>query len=82
MTKAERAVPAWLTGYSQIGIAGPVRFGWSSADLSDNGVIGDPTGASPEKGRLLFEEMTRSLTAQLAEVSRFEFETKSTIDPT
>jgi creatinine amidohydrolase len=77
MRRAERIVPEWLTTYRHIGIGGPVRFGWSSDDLSSTGVIGDPSQASPEKGAALFGGMVDTLGQQLAEVARFEFEDKT-----
>jgi creatinine amidohydrolase len=76
MERATREIPEWLDDYEHIGISGAVRFGWTADDLSRTGVVGDPTKASAERGELLFEEMIRSASAQLAEVSRFAFAPK------
>jgi creatinine amidohydrolase/Fe(II)-dependent formamide hydrolase-like protein len=44
-----------------------------SHDLHGSGVIGDPTGATPERGQTLFESMVANLGEGLAEVARFSF---------
>ena len=45
MSAAEARVPDGIAGCEHIGFTGPVKFGWLADDLSDTGVIGDPTGA-------------------------------------
>ncbi|MEJ6550451.1 creatininase family protein [Corynebacterium sp. USCH3] len=49
----------------------PVTFGWLSTDLSESGVVGDPTGASAEVGRDLFEERVNDIVAALPEIASF-----------
>lgn len=74
MTQARREVPEWLAGYRHVRLDGPVRFGWSSNDISPTGVIGDPTLATRERGKELFEQMVATVGDQLAEVAAFRFE--------
>ncbi len=52
---------------------GDVSFGWLSNDFGPSGHIGDPTGATAERGKLLFEAAVRSFGEALAEVARFDF---------
>lgn len=54
-----------------IGFTGPVKFGWLSTDLSESGVVGDPTGASAEAGEQLVEEYITSIVTALPDVATF-----------
>ena len=58
MAKARADVPTWLEQLDHVGIAGPVSFGWTAADLSTTGTIGDPTAADAAHGMVLLESMT------------------------
>lgn len=49
----------------------PVKFGWLSSDLSESGVIGDPTGADAEAGRVLFEQRVTQIVEALPEIASF-----------
>ncbi len=71
--RAERSLPEWLTGYDHIGFGGEVSFGWTSQDVMPTGVIGDPTLASPELGKELFEGAVDRLVPIMAEITRFAF---------
>ncbi len=71
--RLERSIPDWLSRYSKIGFGGPVTFGWTAADLSSNGVIGDPTSASPEAGKRSFEAGVSGVVAALEEIQAFQF---------
>lgn len=73
LDRAERCLPEWLAGYEQVGFGKEVTFGWTSEDLSPLGVIGDPTLASPEAGRELFERSTERFADALGEIARFSF---------
>ena len=73
MTRGARTIPEWLNSYKHVTLAGPVRFGWRSADLSPTGVMGDPTLASAEEGAALFASMITATADQLREISVFEF---------
>lgn len=73
MSQAERHVPEALDANRHVRFGGDVSFGWSSADFGSSGVIGDPTGATAERGKLLFDGAVQTLGEALAEVARFEF---------
>jgi creatinine amidohydrolase len=47
---------------------GAVRS-WATEDISQSGVLGDPTTATPEKGRQWFEEHVSTLTKHLTEMT-------------
>ena len=68
----ERNVPEYMADYEQLGFnAKPVSFGWISNDFGPSGVIGDPTGANAEAGRLGFESSIDLAVAALHEIDRF-----------
>ncbi|MCU4183187.1 creatininase family protein [Acidiferrimicrobium sp. IK] len=71
--RAERSIPDWLGGYDHIGFGGEVSFGWSSNDIAPSGVIGDPTLATAELGKQLFEGAVGRLAPIMEEISRFSF---------
>jgi len=73
MSEARRNVPEELAANRWVRIGGPVSFGWTSADFGPTGVIGDPTGATAELGKELFEEMVTRLGEQIEEVRSFSF---------
>lgn len=52
---AQRRVPEDLTTYRHIGFGKPVSFGWLTDDFGPDGYIGDPTGATAEHGKAVFE---------------------------
>jgi ureidoacrylate peracid hydrolase len=68
---AERSVPAQLAGYEMVGFGKPVSFGWLSDDFGTNGTIGDPTGATAELGKRVFEAGVRRCAVALGEIARF-----------
>ncbi len=51
----------------------PGQFGWLSNDFGPDGHIGDPTGATAERGKALFEAAVAALGAALGEVRAFDF---------
>ncbi|GAB3283552.1 creatininase family protein [Kineosporia babensis] len=72
MDLAERNVPEPMADLKYIGFNGyPVSFGWTSDDFGPSGVIGDPTGATPEAGKSLFTESVHRAVAALTEISAF-----------
>ncbi|MHB8191576.1 MAG: creatininase family protein [Ferrimicrobium sp.] len=73
VNRLERSIPDWLSQYSRIGFGGPVTFGWTAADLSATGVIGDPTLATREDGKRMFEAAVEGVVASLEEIQRFQF---------
>ena len=50
---------------------GRVGFGWLSDDFGPDGHIGDPTAATAERGKELFEGAVRAFGEALAEVASF-----------
>ncbi len=73
MSKAVACVPSDLAANAHVRFGGDVGFGWLSNDLHPLGVIGDPTAATAERGKMLFEAMVSTLGDALAEVGRFSF---------
>lgn len=72
MAQARRSVPDHLTQYEHIGFGKSVSFGWTSDDFATGtGVIGDPTGATPELGRKLVDASITASAAALRECARF-----------
>lgn len=72
MEHAARSVPESLAGRKHVKFGGPVIFGWSSSDLGESGVIGDPTGANAERGKEHFEAAVAFLGEAFAEIKGFE----------
>lgn len=72
MSVATRNVPEALAGNRYVRFGGPVSFGWLSDDFGPDGHIGDPTAATAELGKLLFDGAVEAFCAALAEVSAFE----------
>ena len=69
---AERHVPEHLARLQHLGINGkPVSFGWLSDDFGPTGVIGDPTRATAEAGRAIFEASVAGSVAALHEIAAF-----------
>ncbi|MDX1448441.1 MAG: creatininase family protein [Acidimicrobiia bacterium] len=71
MDLAEPNVPQIDNRHVRFG--GPVTFGWMSDDFGGDGQIGDPTGASAEAGRSIFERTVSMLAEAMAEVRDFSF---------
>ena len=73
MSKAERRVPERLADNRYVRFGGRVSFGWLSNDFFPDGYIGDPTAATAEAGRVLFEGAVRAFCDALREISTFDF---------
>jgi creatinine amidohydrolase len=73
MTAAVNCVPEALAANAHVRFGGDVGFGWLANDLHPSGVIGDPTSATAQRGKALFESMVTNLGEGLAEVGRFRF---------
>jgi creatinine amidohydrolase len=71
MSKAIRDVPEHLAANRHVRFGGSVAFGWLSDDFGDHGHIGDPTQATAELGRRLFDGAVSTFVEVLAEVSTF-----------
>lgn len=73
LDKAERRVPEALTHNKHVKFGGSTSFGWLSNDFHSDGYIGDPTEATPELGKRLFENTVANLAEAMAEVKTFDF---------
>lgn len=71
MSRAVRDVPEHLATNRHVRFGGSVAFGWLSNDFGDHGHIGDPTQATPELGRQLFDGAVRAFVEVLGEVATF-----------
>jgi creatinine amidohydrolase len=72
MSVATRNVPEWMARNSHVRFGGRVGFGWLSNDFGPEGHIGDPTAATAERGKELFEGSVRAFGEAMAEVAAFE----------
>ena len=68
-----RNLPEPLAANRHVRFGGAVSFGWLSNDFGPSGLIGDPTGATPERGKILFDGAVHAFAEALAEVARFDF---------
>jgi creatinine amidohydrolase len=73
MEHARRNVPEGLADNTHVRFGGRVTFGWLSSDFGPEGHIGDPTAATLERGKELFEGSVRSFGDALAEIAVFDF---------
>lgn len=73
MSKAERRVPEAIASNQYVKFGGRVSFGWMSNDFFPDGYIGDPTPATAELGRTLFEGAVRGFCEALREISEFNY---------
>ncbi|WP_181782532.1 creatininase family protein [Pseudonocardia pini] len=71
MDLAVRRVPEGLREFSLIGFGKPVSFGWLSEDFGPDGHVGDPTGATPEHGKEMFDGAVGQLVRVIDEAHRF-----------
>jgi creatinine amidohydrolase len=69
MDVARRDVPTALQQNRHVRFGGSVTFGWMSDDFSASGVIGDPTGATAEAGRVAFDHLVAEVVAALGEIA-------------
>ncbi len=68
-----RNVPEPLAANRHVRFGGGVSFGWLSDDFGPSGHIGDPTEATPERGKSLFEGAVGAFAEALAEIAAFDF---------
>jgi creatinine amidohydrolase len=71
MSKAIRRVPEELADNDHVRFGGSVTFGWLSDDFGPDGHIGDPTGATAEHGKALFDTAVATTIEQLHEIAAF-----------
>ena len=72
MDLATRNVPEKLADNAHVRFGGKVGFGWLSDDFGPDGHIGDPTGATAERGRRIFDAAVDGFCAALGEIADFE----------
>jgi len=65
-------LPLEFADYEHIGFNGKaVTFGWLSDDFGPHGIVGDPTSASADAGKRMFEESIDAGLEALQEIDRF-----------
>jgi creatinine amidohydrolase len=67
-----RSVPEHLAAFERVRFGGAVSFGWLSDDFGTDGTLGDPTGATAERGKAKYEAMIATAARSLAEIGRFD----------
>ncbi|NND74462.1 MAG: creatininase family protein [Ilumatobacter sp.] len=72
MATATRNIPESLASNDHVRFGGSVAFGWLSNDFGPDGHIGDPTTATAERGKALFDGAVDAFCAALAEIETFE----------
>lgn len=80
--RMDRAVPTVAERFAanqMLTLAGPVSVGWLANDMSAAGNCGNPTYATPEQGRAMFEAMTRDACIALHEIARWPLDVQ--MDP-
>ena len=73
MSKAERRVPEAIADNRYVRFGGRVSFGWLSNDFFPDGYIGDPTPATAELGKTLFDGSVQGFCEALREISTFNY---------
>ncbi len=73
LSRAERKVPEKIASNAHVKFGGSVSFGWLSNDFDDVGYIGDPTGATAERGAELFRHAVTTIGEQMNEIRAFNF---------
>ncbi|HEV7666242.1 MAG TPA: creatininase family protein, partial [Chloroflexota bacterium] len=63
--------PQMPDGIKHLAVRGPVGFSWLTADLSAMGVLGNPRGATAEKGQTYVEATVNKLAGVLEEIASF-----------
>jgi len=71
MSAATRNVPEWMAPNQYVRFGGRVSFGWLSNDFGPTGHIGDPTGATAERGAELFAQSVTAFGDALVEIAAF-----------
>lgn len=73
--KMEQAIAEYPTGLpenSLLSMEGSLPFAWTTRDLSQSGVLGDPTTATQEKGDRILESLAHSWEQVIKDVYRFQ----------
>ena len=72
MDKAQPAIPVRYANADKMKFPGPVKMGWSSLDVSDSGVSGEPQYASIEKGKVLLDYVVEQAVLGIKEVYKWD----------
>ena len=82
LSLARRSVPEHIGALRYLGYhSTPAQFGWTSEDSDPSGVIGDPTGATAERGAEIFEASVERAVAILGEIATFRHAAPSATPP-
>jgi creatinine amidohydrolase len=65
----------FATPPEHLGLLGPIPFAWTTDDVTASGAIGDPTPATPERGKDIVELSVAKIALALAEICSFEMPT-------
>lgn len=71
MDKAVAEYPCGLPENSLLSMEGRLPFAWTTRDLSQSGVIGDPTTATREKGDRLLESLSDGWVEAIKDIYQF-----------
>jgi creatinine amidohydrolase len=72
---APRSFPAGLQAMKHPPFMGPLTFAWLTEDIAPNGVLGDATIASAEKGERFLDQAADAVAELLADIQNFSFGT-------
>jgi creatinine amidohydrolase/Fe(II)-dependent formamide hydrolase-like protein len=72
-----QATAAEFAKYKHLTLEGVLPTAWLTDDLSDSGVIGDPTAASADIGELLLTSAAEHLAESFLEIKAFSFPARS-----
>jgi len=73
--KLDRAVAEYPHGLPQnslLSMEGALPFAWTTRDLSQSGILGDPTTASKEKGDRILESLAAGWVQTIQDIHRFQ----------
>ncbi|CAF0983501.1 unnamed protein product [Rotaria sp. Silwood1] len=74
MNLAEKEYPSMcMSDKNLLGIEGGLACAWVTKDLSQSGVVGDPTGATQDKGEKILASLIASFKKLLEEIDVFHF---------
>lgn len=67
------AIATVFAGTRHLSLEGAVPTAWLTHDVSDSGVLGDPTGADAAIGRVIAEDWTAKLAEAFEDIAGFSF---------
>jgi creatinine amidohydrolase len=72
MDKAVTEYPHDLPTDSLLSMEGSLPFAWTTRDLSQSGILGDPTVATAEKGDRILESLSQSWVQVIRDIHQFQ----------